>query len=692
MARLTLRAFGPPDLDVDGASPPPELTWRKHLGLLVYLARSPGGARRRDHLVGLLWPDKDEARARHSLNEACRAIRKALGDDALETRGDQIALDQGRVVADWTAAERALAAGDVAALAAVWRGEFLEGFGIPDASGFEDWLAVERAEWRRRCRDAFTQAAVRASAAGRHAEALEGAEHALRLDPMAEAALRVAMLADALAGAAPAALARFSAYAERLRTEARATPAADLAALAERIRAGSRPADPDAPVEPLPPLVGRAASLAAIEPYLPGRTSRCAVVVITGRHGVGKTRLAREVVERARLEGARVVRLTCVPADADTPGSVLAAVLERGLAAATGLAGAAPEALSVLAALAPDVRRRYPGVTPREEVQSAALGRAFGEALVAVAAEGPVALALDDAQVADERSLAALPAILRAAESARILVLLAVGADNPLSEPLTSLRARVGHDVPGVEVALAPLEDADVSALVAAALPAYATVERERLVRRLRAEAGGTPLFVIEILRALAAQGGGAPLVWPPAGATTAQPLPFPIPGAAAAALTLRAQALDADTRAALLAAAVAGPRPDPALVAALLDTDPEDAERRLARLERAGFLREEDGVWVFTGELVRAFLESELMTSAERRQAHRKAAAALARDGRTGLAYAEHLYAAGAWPEAVAAATASIAAAERAGAGRQAERARRLAHRAAERAGGTDR
>src|ERR1700704_4818830 len=60
---ILCRTMGPVELSVDGGPAPPELLWRKHLALLVYLARSPRG-RTREHLVGLLWPEKPERDAR----------------------------------------------------------------------------------------------------------------------------------------------------------------------------------------------------------------------------------------------------------------------------------------------------------------------------------------------------------------------------------------------------------------------------------------------------------------------------------------------------------------------------------------------------------------------------------------------------------------------------------------------------
>src|SRR3989441_10450146 len=73
------RVLGPARVTVDGADAPPELLWRKHLALLVYLARSPRKSRTREHLVGLLWSDRDEKQARHSLSEALRVLRRVVG-------------------------------------------------------------------------------------------------------------------------------------------------------------------------------------------------------------------------------------------------------------------------------------------------------------------------------------------------------------------------------------------------------------------------------------------------------------------------------------------------------------------------------------------------------------------------------------------------------------------------------------
>ncbi len=89
---ITCRTLGPVEVRVDGQPAPAELLWRKNLALLIYLARSPHRRRSRQHLIGLLWADKDEKAARHSLNEALRALRQIVGEENITTESDTVAV------------------------------------------------------------------------------------------------------------------------------------------------------------------------------------------------------------------------------------------------------------------------------------------------------------------------------------------------------------------------------------------------------------------------------------------------------------------------------------------------------------------------------------------------------------------------------------------------------------------------
>ena len=111
----------------------------------------PGHTRSREHLIGLLWGRSYRAAARHSLSEALRVIRRHAGQEALEVSVGQIGLAPVRWASTWTSSRSSRRRRGLGRGRPRWSaGEFLEGFGVPDATGFEDWLAAERELWRRR--------------------------------------------------------------------------------------------------------------------------------------------------------------------------------------------------------------------------------------------------------------------------------------------------------------------------------------------------------------------------------------------------------------------------------------------------------------------------------------------------------------------------------------------------------------
>src|SRR5438876_7761904 len=197
---LSVRVLGPARVTVDGAAAPPELLWRKHLALLVYLARSPRKSRTREHLVGVLWSDRDEKQARHSLSEALRVLRRVLGDSAVQADVDQVRLAADGVTLDCDRFAELAARGEGGAAAALVEGGFVEGLALPEANEFENWLGAERGLWRAQALDAFVKSAEGELARGDTAAAVRAALRAVGFDPTSEPAARAAMRALALAG------------------------------------------------------------------------------------------------------------------------------------------------------------------------------------------------------------------------------------------------------------------------------------------------------------------------------------------------------------------------------------------------------------------------------------------------------------------------------------------------------------
>src|SRR5687768_13993232 len=159
------------------------------MALLAYLAAAlPRGPHRRDTLLALFWPESDGARARAALNQALYVLRKALGDEAIESRGDgDVRLNPDTVSCDAVAFEAALDAGRPNDALALYRGDLLEAFFISDAPEFERWLERERARLRERASQAAWACADERVAAGDPMEAARWARRAADLMPADEA-------------------------------------------------------------------------------------------------------------------------------------------------------------------------------------------------------------------------------------------------------------------------------------------------------------------------------------------------------------------------------------------------------------------------------------------------------------------------------------------------------------------------
>src|SRR5574342_180950 len=100
LPHLELRCFGSPTARLGGEAPPQVVLWRKHLALLIYLALSPDRTRSRSHLQGLLWPEKSDLHARHSLNQAVKLLREQLGTERLISQGESLTLSDAALAVD----------------------------------------------------------------------------------------------------------------------------------------------------------------------------------------------------------------------------------------------------------------------------------------------------------------------------------------------------------------------------------------------------------------------------------------------------------------------------------------------------------------------------------------------------------------------------------------------------------------
>ena len=623
---IDIHALGPVELVLDGRPPPPELLWRKHLALLIYLARSPRSTRTREHLIGLLWADKPEAAARHSLNEALRVIRRTVGDSAIATQMDQVTLNREAFRLDVDGFEAAAAEGRVEQAAAMVLGEFLEGFSVPGAPGYEDWLAAERLHWAGRGVQALTTWGETLLDRGRPGEALPALERAMALDPLSELALRAQMRALALRGDRTAALESFDAMTRRLKDRLGTDPDHTTTTLADRIRRERQIRVPPGDGE-LPgvrrrhvPLVGRDEELRQLLDTWESarREAGPRVAVVTGESGSGKSRLAEELVQRARLDGATVAVARSVPADQGRPWGGLVA-LAGDLADAPGIVGAPAAALAAFARHLASWAERFPsarGEAPLPE------DRALAEIVRIIGEEQPVLLWLDDAQWLDPGSLLALGALPRDLPDTPLFLLVTAGSLPPRDE-LDQLRSRIGREPPGTSIRLGPLGSVEIRQLVAWAFPGYRDADAERLTRRVVMDSAGLPLLAVELLDAVAAgmEIGRSTVAWPEPFRTLDQTLPGDLPDAVVAALRVSFRRLSAPAQHVLAAVAVLEDRVRARRLARALDLPVSQVHEALDELEWSRWLSVETRGYSFVARIARDIIARDMLTPGQRQR-----------------------------------------------------------------------
>jgi DNA-binding SARP family transcriptional activator len=635
VAPVEVMLLGSPQVRRDGA--PVALDTRKALALLAHLALTDR-ARPRDVLAELLWPDHDAEHARGALRRTLSTLRGAVGAEAIEATRERVALVRGPALEIDVDRFRALAAADrFEEAVAVFRGDFLEGFGLRDAPAFEDWQRGEAEALRRELAAVLGRLADLCEAVRDWPAALAHATRWLALDPLHEPAHRALIRLHALRGDRAAALEQYRECVRTLSRELGVPPLQETTALYEAISEGTlappkgvRPrGEIDGPEpytwEPAPgkgsdpytfvgrdgasALVGRDAERRALLEFfdgLPAAGGRTAV--IEGEAGIGKTRLAEELLAHARGRGAPVLVGRAYEEEAGLAyGPLVEALQARVREDAGWVAETAPRALAEAARLVPELAEARPGLPAPPALDGpAAQVRFFDgvwETLVAAARGG--VLFVDDVQWTDEASLALLAYGLRRLAARPLLVLLAWRT--PFEPPLRRVVGEAARAGTATVLHLDRLGPDAVGELLSNARPDAAG---DALARRLYEETEGLPFLLVEYLRALGPAAGDE----------------WPLPPAARDVLRARLAATGEVARQVLAAAAVIGRSFDVDTVRAASGRGDEETVTAIEELLRRGLVREGPADYDFAHERLRALVYEET-SLARRRLLHSRAA-----------------------------------------------------------------
>ena len=233
-----LRCLGRAEVVVNGA-PLSLSSGRKGLALLCIVAASPGSRIERERLAALLWGGRFEEQARQSLRQTLSGLRRdfdGAGGNVINVDREFVAL--GTMGTDLQDFEGALAAGDIAAAARVWRGEFAEGVDF-DSDAWDLWREEVRARLLPAALSVFERLAREAVEDG---ERLVAAESMWKLDPFNEIAVQILLPSLARVRGVAAAVTWYDGFVRRLSQEKARQPHPETAAIYASIVEAHRPA------------------------------------------------------------------------------------------------------------------------------------------------------------------------------------------------------------------------------------------------------------------------------------------------------------------------------------------------------------------------------------------------------------------------------------------------------------------
>ena len=478
----------------------PSARQQQLIAFLVLHAR--GAPIQRQRIAGALWPESTDAQALTNLRRELHHLREEWPrlDGLVDTGSRTLAWrrEEPRAVVDLvafeTAADRGLT-GDRAALkeaATLYKGDVL-----PDYAG--EWIDVDRERLRQRAKEVLARLVGLLEEDRAFADAIEHAQQLLRLDPVDEGAWCALMRCHARRGERATALHLYQRCAALLKQEIGIQPSA-ATRMTYREILDLDPAAPVIPPQPrtaIYPLVGRQGEWhALLNAWRTADAGRPRLFVIRGEAGIGKTRLAEELVDWCGAKSIVAVTASCYAGEGRLAYAPIATWLKSD-ALQPPLAKLDGAWLTDVARLRPEVLAARPEVpAPDSQLESWQRLRFFEAVAQAFRSAAPLVLLIDDLQWADADTIEWLQYFLRSASGARCLVVGTVRAeeeqDNP---PLQRLLGQLERDDLLTVTALGPLDQVAAAELTGAV--AEHTLDAAALALDFR-ETEGHPLFIVE--------------------------------------------------------------------------------------------------------------------------------------------------------------------------------------------------
>ncbi|HMI45365.1 MAG TPA: BTAD domain-containing putative transcriptional regulator, partial [Gemmatimonadaceae bacterium] len=229
---FVLELLGTLSLRSDTLQVPVSAQQKRSLGLLAVLALGGKQGVPRERVEAYLWPESSAELARHSLDQAVYAIRRALGTDSVLSTGRELRLNPEFVQADLREFEEAMRAGQWNVAITHYKGSLLDGFHFGDTHDLEFWVTTERARLRMEYQSALANLASVSAEAGDHLQSVAWCRRLANSDPLSADATKKLMRALAAAGDRASAVKQARLYQELIRQELEMEPDSEIESLA----------------------------------------------------------------------------------------------------------------------------------------------------------------------------------------------------------------------------------------------------------------------------------------------------------------------------------------------------------------------------------------------------------------------------------------------------------------------------
>jgi DNA-binding SARP family transcriptional activator len=483
--------------------------------LLAYLLIHRDTPQYRRDLAFMLWPDSSEAQARTNLRKLLYQLRQVLpdADEHLHFEGQMVQWQPGR---GYTLDVEAFLAAVEAArqdpgkemhhlerAAGLYQGNLLPGC-------YDDWIEPERERLRNQFTGVLERLIALNEAKRSYAKALGDARRLVQLDELNENAYRHLMRLHALAGDRAGALRVYHSCVTTFLRELAVQPGKEMRELYERLLQDERP-EPGLKaagrlageaVRGMPPLVGREQQWQILQQsWQKAAAGKPCCLVISGEAGIGKTRLAEELLGWIHRQGYLTASARCFEAEGNMTYGPVADWLRSDVLH--------PHLKSLdhvwqveIARLVPELQAERPDLPPPGALNEDWQRRRLFDALLRAVSQvqsPAIVLFLDDLQWCDGPTLSWMHYLLRSVLPVRLLLVCTLRVEelttqHPVEQWLEGLRYSGCLE----EVELGPLSAAET-----AELAAYVSgkVLDPASAANLFADTEGHPLFVIESVR-----------------------------------------------------------------------------------------------------------------------------------------------------------------------------------------------